>query len=80
MEKQVACLENSCYLGIPCQSLAFLLGGNRSFATYCPEVLVWRVLGDPVFVHVLKQIVPAKRFEEGANAGAVVCWDDGAIQ
>jgi hypothetical protein len=35
-------------------SCFFLLGGNQSFATYGPEVLVRGVLGDPVFVHVLE--------------------------
>jgi hypothetical protein len=42
--------------------------------TYTPEILVGGVLRDPVRVHVLKKVVSAERFEEGANAGAVVRW------
>jgi hypothetical protein len=67
VEKQVACLENSCcwykWL-VSC----FLLWEINDDATYGPKVLVRGVLGDPVLVHVIEQIVSAERFEEGANA------------
>jgi len=52
-----------------CDCASWLL---RRALTYTPEVLVWRVLRNPVRVHVLEQIVPTERLQEGANAGAIV--------
>lgn len=48
--------------------------------TYTPEVLVRLVLGDPVLVHVLEEIVTAKWFEEGPYAGAIVCRNHGTVR
>lgn len=37
-----------------------------------PEIRVDLALGDPVFVHVGEEVVAAKRFEKGADVGAVI--------
>jgi hypothetical protein len=68
VEKQVACLENSCCWYKWLDFLLLLGGIGVVCATYGPEVLVRGVLGDPVLVHVLEQIVSAEWFEERANA------------
>jgi hypothetical protein len=49
-------------------------------STYSPEILVWRVLRNPVRVHVLKEVISAERFEESGNPRAVVRRDNCTIR
>lgn len=44
-----------------------------------PESGVVLVLRNPVCVHVLEEIVAAKRLEESANIRSGVGWDESAI-
>lgn len=47
--------------------------------TYAPQVLVGRVLRDPVRVHVLQQVVAAEWLKERVNAGSIVRRDEGTV-
>ena len=47
--------------------------------TYTPEILVRRILRNPVRVHVLEQVVPTEWFQERADSRTVVCRNNCTI-